>query len=684
MSTSTHHIIVPFDFDVEDDFSSITTPNYTPASPDYFLASPRNTSLDPSEDLSKDLWALLAISPFHDDPYTKVMPAYNVTSNESLIPLRAPIAPPTVLPPSLIAGLQKMQMGHDDEVVLARVKISTLEMIIVDIQNGSQENINICSSRQTQDAIKKLVADSVATALEAQAANMTNAENTNRNTKPREAHVARKCCYKEFMSCQPFNFKGTKGVVGLIRWFKRTQLVFSRSNCTEDCKVKFSTGTLIEEALSWGLPRSIEGTVMASKPQTLEEAITITHRQEGARAFAATPTENNRGCQVFVAQVMEKKSDEKQLEDITVVREFPKVFPEDLPGLFPICQVEFQIDLIPRATPVARAPYRLAPLEMQELSDQLQELADRGFIRPSTLPWGAPVLFVKKKDESFRMCIDYQELNKLTIKNSYPLPMIDDLFDHLQGLAGYYRRFIEGFSKITKSLTVLTQKNKKYIWGEDQELAFQLVKRKLCEASILALPEGYDDFVVYCDASHQGLGAVLMQREKVIAYASRQLKPHEEKYTTHDLELGAVLFALKIWRHYMIGPVAYKLELPEELSNVHNTFHVSNLKKCLSDESLVIPMNELQLDEKLNFVKEPVEIMDQEVKQLKQSRILIVKKCLSDKSLVIPMNELQLDEKLNFVKEPVEIRDQEVKQLKQSRILIVKVRWNSKRGPGFT
>ncbi|GJY35954.1 putative reverse transcriptase domain-containing protein [Tanacetum coccineum] len=143
------------------------------------------------------------------------------------------------------------------------------------------------------------------------------------------------------------------------------------------------------------------------------------------------------GCQVFVAQIMEKKSDEKRLEDIPVVREFPEVFPEDLPGLPPVRQVEFQIDLIPGATPVARAPYRLAPSEMQELSNQLQELADRGFIRPSTSPWGAPVLFVKKKDGSFRMCIDYRELNKLTVKNHYPLPRIDDLFDQLQGSSVY-------------------------------------------------------------------------------------------------------------------------------------------------------------------------------------------------------------------------------------------------------
>nr|GFB61549.1 putative reverse transcriptase domain-containing protein [Tanacetum cinerariifolium] len=116
----------------------------------------------------------------------------------------------------------------------------------------------------------------------------------------------------------------------------------------------------------------------------------------------------SKGCQVFIAPVMEKKSDEKQLKNIHVVREFLDVFPEELPGLPLVCQVKFQINLIPRAAPVARAPYRLAPSEMQELSNQLQELADRGFIHPSTSPWGAVVLFVKKKDGSFRMCIDYR------------------------------------------------------------------------------------------------------------------------------------------------------------------------------------------------------------------------------------------------------------------------------------
>ncbi|GJV57636.1 putative reverse transcriptase domain-containing protein [Tanacetum coccineum] len=386
-----------------------------------------------------------------------------------------------------------------------------------------------------------------------------------------------------------------------------------------------------------------------------------------------------------------------------------KSYSKDLPGLPPTRQVEFQIDLVPGAAPVARAPYRLAPAEMQELSAQLQELSDRGFIRPSSSPWGAPVLFVKKKDGSFRMCIDYRELNKLTVKNRYPLPRIDDLFDQLQGsrvyskidlrsgyhqlrvreedisktafrtryghyefqvmpfgltnapavfmdlmnrvckpyldrfvivfiddiliyrqtrkeackghlklilnllkkeelyakfskcefwlskvqflghvidsegihvdpakieaikdwaspktpteirqflgLAGYYRRFIEGFSKIARPMTKLTQKSVKFEWGEKAEAAFQLLKQKLCSAPILALPEGSENFVVYCDASHKGLGAVLMQREKVpIALCIPPTQGSRENYTTSriHLEHGAVVFfALKIGRHYL-------------------------------------------------------------------------------------------------------------------------------------
>ncbi|GJX93732.1 putative reverse transcriptase domain-containing protein [Tanacetum coccineum] len=162
-------------------------------------------------------------------------------------------------------------------------------------------------------------------------------------------------------------------------------------------------------------------------------------RGSSAHIISYTKTQEYmlKGCPVFLANIntkeTEDKSEKKRLEDIPIVWDFPDVFPEDLPGLPLTRQVEFQIDLIPGATPVAQAPYRLAPSEMKEVSEQLKELFDKGFIRPSSSPWGASVLFVKKKDGSFRMCIDYRELNKLTVKNRYPLPRIDDLFDQLQG-----------------------------------------------------------------------------------------------------------------------------------------------------------------------------------------------------------------------------------------------------------
>ncbi|GJY71229.1 putative reverse transcriptase domain-containing protein [Tanacetum coccineum] len=134
---------------------------------------------------------------------------------------------------------------------------------------------------------------------------------------------------------------------------------------------------------------------------------------------------------------VEYKSEGKRLEDVPIVRDFPEVFPKDLPGIPSARQVEFQIDLIPSDAPVAQTRYRLAPSDLKELSDQLKELSNKGFIRPGSSPWGAPVLFVKKKDGSLRMCINYHELNKLTVKNRYPLPRIDDLFDQLQGSSVY-------------------------------------------------------------------------------------------------------------------------------------------------------------------------------------------------------------------------------------------------------
>nr|GEY43818.1 putative reverse transcriptase domain-containing protein [Tanacetum cinerariifolium] len=267
-----------------------------------------------------------------------------------------------------------------------------------------------------------------------------------------------------------------------------------------------------------------------------------------------------RGCTInflnhpFNIDLMHVELEGKQLKDVPTVRDFPEVFLEDLLGLPPARQVEFRIDLIPGAAPVARAPYRLAPSEMKESSKQLQEHSDKGFIRPSSSLWGASD--EKEHEEHLKAILELLKGEKLYAKFSkfeFWIPKTPTEIRQFLGLAGYYQRFIEGFSKIAKSMTKLTQKGIKFDWGEKEENNLQLIKQKLCSAPILALPEGNKDFVVYCDASHKGLGVLLMQREKVIAYASRQLKIHETNYTTHDLELGSVVFALKIWRHYLYG-----------------------------------------------------------------------------------------------------------------------------------
>nr|GEV51950.1 putative reverse transcriptase domain-containing protein [Tanacetum cinerariifolium] len=612
-----------------------------------------------------------------------------------------------------------------------------------------------------------------------------------------------------------------------------------------------------------------------------------------------------KGCHIYLAHVTTKeaedKSKEKRLQDVPIVQDFLEIFLEDLPGIPPTRQVEFQINLVLGAAPVARAPYRLAPSEMKELSDQLKELANKCFIRPGFSPWGAPVLFVKKKDGSFRMFIDYRELNKLTVKNRYPLIRIDDLFDQLQGSSIYSKIDLRsGYHqlRVREEEIPKTAFRTRYGHYEFQVMPFgltnapavfmDLMNQKLCSAVILALPEGSEDFVVYCDALIKGLDAVLMQREKVIAYGLRQLKKkvyrvhgpqkltthlrpegieyettplteamkpenlksedvegmlienskdpekplkaklephadgtlcmnnrswlpcygelrtlimhesHKSKYYVHpssdkmyqDMKLlylwpnmkadiatyvSKCLTCLKVkaehqkpsgllvqpeipqwkgqyhhgfchqapkgtkWkRHHMgssgpthqvctlstdeetdpmdklarlylkqvkafqkamgtrldmsmayhpktdgqskrtiqtledmlracviyfgngwgktltvgitlerscafwqtrevepvigpfkvlakVGTAAYRLKLPEQLSRVHSTFHVSNLKKCLSDEPLAISLDEVHIDDKLSFVEEPVEVMDREVKRLKQSRIPIIK-----------------------------------------------------------
>jgi hypothetical protein len=401
---------------------------------------------------------------------------------------------------------------------------------------------------------------------------------------------------------------------------------------------------------------------------------------------------------------------ELKLEDIHIVREFLDVFPDDLPGMPPERAIKFKIELQPGTAPIAKAPYKMSPVEMRELKIQLQGLLDTGYIRPSTSPWGCSALFVEKKDKELCLCVDYRSLNAVTIKNNYPLPRINIMFDQLAGaqvfskidlrsgyhqiniraenipkttftmryslyeylvmsfgltnapahfmylmnlvfmpeldqfvvvfiddilmysksmeeheehlrivlqrlrkhqlyakfskcefwikevpflghvvspegiavdpgkvkevlewkqpmtvsevrsflwLAGYYRRFILNFSKITKPITELLKKGNKYVWSEACNEAFKRLKKLLTTSFVLAQPDTTKPFDVYCDASGTGLGAVLMQEGRVISYSSRQLRRHKENYPTHDLALAAVVMALWTWRHYLLWNVVH-------------------------------------------------------------------------------------------------------------------------------
>ncbi|GKE28018.1 putative reverse transcriptase domain-containing protein [Tanacetum coccineum] len=275
-----------------------------------------------------------------------------------------------------------------------------------------------------------------------------------------------------------------------------------------------------------------------------------------------------KGCLIFMAQVTKKEtrdeSEEKRLEDVPMVRKFPEVFLEDLPGLPPTRQVQFQIDLVPGSAPLARALYRLAPSKLQELSTQLQELFDKGFIRPTEQADCEESISILRIDDLFDQFQGSRVYSKIDLRSGYHQLRVreeDIPKTAFRTRYGHYEFQVMPFGltnapaskeEHTEHLKLILELLKKEEF-EKAKAAFQLLKQKLYSAPILALPEGSENFVVYFDASRKGLGTVLMQGEKVIAYASRQLKIHEKNYTTHDLELGAVVFALKMWRHYLYG-----------------------------------------------------------------------------------------------------------------------------------
>ncbi|XP_075478906.1 uncharacterized protein LOC142519762 [Primulina tabacum] len=293
---------------------------------------------------------------------------------------------------------------------------------------------------------------------------------------------------------------------------------------------------------------------------------------------------------VYLAMVNEvKEGVELKIEDIPVVQEFSDVFPEELPGMVPDREIEFEINLVPGATPISKTPYRMAPAELNELKEQLQEVF-KPFLDKFVVVFIDDILVYSPSEEDhkahlqltlqmlrekelyakFKKCefwlksvtflghiiskegvsVDPKKVEAIT---GWPRPKTVTEIRSFLGLAGYYRKFVEGFSSIATPLTKLTQKNSKFNWSEECEKSFQTLKEKLASTPVLVLPTEDKSFTIYSDASKEGLGCVLTKEGRVIAYASRQLKPYEKNYLTHDLELAAVVFALKIWRHYLYG-----------------------------------------------------------------------------------------------------------------------------------
>ncbi|GJR27948.1 putative reverse transcriptase domain-containing protein [Tanacetum coccineum] len=624
----------------------------------------------------------------------------------------------------------------------------------------------------TEAQLQALIDQGVAAAMDlSRASRVRNGYNSN-GSGPRPAQTVANV-YSEFLKCKPLDFKGTEGVVGLTRWFEKMESVFSISNCPAASQTKENVCLIILRGVRSRRFRGLEMWNLKSRARLwwpysrrFQQLALMCSRMFPRRDRKRKNddlyehTKTNRNKRRTQARLNRGNSDQETIRGKQEHEEHLKII-----------------------------------LELLKKEELYAKFSKCEF-------WIPKVQFLGHVIDSEGIHVDPANIESI---KDWTSPKSPTEIRQFLGLAGYYRRFIEGFSKIAKPMTKLTQKKVKFEWGDKQEAAFQLLKQKLCSAPILALPEGSEDFIAYCDASKKGLGAVLMQREKEKerepplrvralvmtisldlpkqilnaqtearkpeniksedvggmlienakfpeAIREQKLEPradgtlclngrswlpcygdlrtvimhesHKSKYSIHPgsdkmyqdmkklywwpnmkaalpaynalgtnldmstayhpqtdgqsertiqtledmlracaidfgkelnlrdhceiidssygckrsmIDRSVTLYVRPFKVLEKVGEVAYKLELPEELSRVHNTFHVSNLKKCHADEPLAVPLDGLNLDDKLHFVEEPLEIVGREVKRLKRSRIPLVK-----------------------------------------------VRWNSKRGPEFT
>nr|GEV93475.1 reverse transcriptase domain-containing protein [Tanacetum cinerariifolium] len=504
----------------------------------------------------------------------------------------------------------------------------------------------------------------------------------------RPMQPGRVCSYTDFMKWQTLNFKGTEVIVGLSQWLKKTESVFYISGCTVDNQVKFATYTLLGVALTWwngngktlghDAAYAMSWGTLKKKPKTLDDAIELANdlMDQKLHTYAKRQNDNKRKVDDSSRNNQQEQPYEKQnvARAYTASPGAKKSYTRNLPlytkcnyhhirqcapncgnykrngngsgvaqgrvyalgrrdasldsnvikGIPPAQQVEFQIDLVPGTAPVARVPYRLAPSEMKELPKKLQELSDKGFIRPSSSPIGC---YAYAKREGRSLCLSTTEIHKKNY-TTHDLEL---------GTVVFALKMWQHYLYKTKYLLSNYDCEIRYHLGKANVVVDALSEKeriKPLRVQALVMTIGLNLPKQILKAQAEALKPKNLTADDV--RESKPLVTNKRAMLTLDVNHWSFKYVSPFKVIERVRTVSYKLELPQQLSQVYNTFHVSNLKKCLSDESLVISLEELRVDDRLHFVEEPVEVMDRKIKQFKRIHIPIIKEVFLNGDSPIP------------------------------------------------